>query len=339
MESTWESRDLPVLDAVVRYFDEQPEAARLTLDEAAELTHRDRMDVYRALKPLAPAFVRLQDLWGDRPDALVWGVTDEARRTVGQWRSSMMPAVSLEPEQEELLKTLVEASRNVPRGQRQEFHCLSDLNGDQILHPGIPNRKMPVYKGDIGTLASEGLLNMTGTRSFDLSSQGFRLYGELQHRSGAPAQQIEAELKRYLDSDAFQRSYPEAHRKWAEADKRLWASDSQQQLTMIGHLCREAMQEFAAALVNRYQPSGVDANKAHDVARIRLVLDQHASKLGTTLASFLDALLAYWGTVSDLVQRQEHGAQKEGIPLMWEDGRRAVFQAIIVMFEIDRALS
>src|SRR6266567_641381 len=164
------------------------------------------MDVYRALKPLAPAFVRLQDLWGDRPDALVWGVTDEARRAVGQWRSSMMPAVSLEPEQEELLKTLVEASRNVPRDQRQEFHCLSDLNGDQILHPGIPNRKMPVYKGDIGTLASEGLLNMTGTRSFDLSSQGFRLYGELQHRSGAPAQQIEAELKRYLDSDAFQRS-------------------------------------------------------------------------------------------------------------------------------------
>jgi hypothetical protein len=39
------------------------------------------------------------------------------------------------------------------------------------------------------------------------------------------------------------------------------------------------------------------------------------------------------------VQRQEHGAQKEGRPLVWEDGRRVVFQTAIVMFELDRALS
>jgi hypothetical protein len=259
-------------------------------------------------------------------------------------RTDDVDDVPLLPEQEELLKQLVEASRNVPRDQRQKFHCLSGLDGDQILHPGIPDRQLPVYAGDIDTLANEGLLNLMyshqrGVRSFDVSPMGFRLYEELQHRSGAPAQQIEAELKRYLDSDAFQRSYPQAHRKWAEAAERLWASDSQQQLTTIGHLCREAMQEFATALVSRYQPLGVDANKAHDVARIRAVLDQQASKVGTTLAPFLGALLAYWGAVSDLVQRQEHGAQKEGTPLVWEDGRRAVFQTAIVMFEIDRALS
>jgi hypothetical protein len=82
-----------------------------------------------------------------------------------------------------------------------------------------------------------------------------------------------------------------------------------------------------------------DAKKAHDVARIRSVLDQHTSRLGTTLAPFLGALLSYWGAVSDLVQRQEHGAQKEGTPLMWADGRRVVFQTAIVMFETDRALS
>jgi hypothetical protein len=74
------------------------------------------------------------------------------------------------------------------------------------------------------------------------------------------------------------------------------------------------------------------------VARIRSVLQQHAAKLGTTAAPFLDALLVYWGTVSDLVQRQEHGAQKEGRPLVWEDGRRVVFQTAIVMFEVDRTL-
>jgi hypothetical protein len=69
------------------------------------------------------------------------------------------------------------------------------------------------------------------------------------------------------------------------------------------------------------------------------VLDQHRPRVGTTAAPFLVALLAYWGTVSDLVQRQEHGAQKEGGPLVWEDGRRVVFQTAIVMFEVDRALS
>jgi len=33
------------------------------------------------------------------------------------------------------------------------------------------------------------------------------------------------------------------------------------------------------------------------------------------------ALLAYFGTVSDLIQRQEHRAQKQGTPLNWEDAR------------------
>jgi hypothetical protein len=49
-------------------------------------------------------------------------------------------------------------------------------------------------------------------------------------------------------------------------------------------------------------------------------------------------LLAYFGTVSDLIQRQEHGAQKEGEGLMWEDARRVVFQTALVMFELDRVL-
>jgi hypothetical protein len=69
------------------------------------------------------------------------------------------------------------------------------------------------------------------------------------------------------------------------------------------------------------------------------VLDLQAKQLGTTEKPFLDALLGYWGTVSDLIQRQEHGGQKEGQSLVWEDGRRVVFQTAVVMFEIDRSLS
>jgi hypothetical protein len=62
------------------------------------------------------------------------------------------------------------------------------------------------------------------------------------------------------------------------------------------------------------------------VARIRSVLEHLAGLLGATEKPLLDALLTYWGTVSDLVQRQEHGAQREGESLSWADSRRVVFQ-------------
>jgi hypothetical protein len=255
-----------------------------------------------------------------------------------------MNGVLLEGEQEDLLKALVEATRNTPRDQRQKFLYLKTTGPDFIRHPGLPGQNLPVYEGDLDVLEQEGLLNVTysgrlNARSFDVSPLGFRVYEEIQRRSGAPAQQVEEELMRYLDADAFQGAHPVAHRKWTEAAERLSASDSQQQLTTIGHLCREAMQAFATGLVDHHQPPDVDTDKAHDVARIRSVLQQHTAKLGTTAAAFLGALLAYWGTVSDLVQRQEHGAQKEGRPLVWEDGRRVVFQTAVVMFEVDRALS
>ena len=93
-----------------------------------------------------------------------------------------------------------------------------------------------------------------------------------------------------------------------------------------------------------------DVDRVHGVAGCRLGLDLTEPGLGQEAAgellaergpdshpvvgerdrAFLDALLTYWGTVSDLVQRQEHGAKKEGEPLMWEDARRVVFQTAIV---------
>jgi hypothetical protein len=253
-----------------------------------------------------------------------------------------MSSVLLEQEQEELLKALVEASRNVPRDERTEFHLMTDAGGKSIMHPGLPGRQVRVHEGDIDILQAQGLLLVMQIgrvhRSFVVTPRGSSLYEELRHRSGAPTQQVEETLMRYLDSDVFQRSYPLAYRKWAEAAALLWNSDSQQQWTMIGHLCREAIQEFATALVERHRPPGVDQDKAHDVNRIQAVLDQQRPKLGTT-AVLLDALVAYWRAASGLVQRQEHGAQKEGRPLVGEDGRRVVFQTAIVMFEVDRALS
>lgn len=248
----------------------------------------------------------------------------------------------LEPEQEELLARLVEADRHLDHDQRGSFLFIQTTQDDFIRHPGLPDGHVFVRTGDLHALHDEGLLRVirqgSGTWFFDVSSQGRTIYEEMKTRAGAPVHQVEQEVAGYLDAPVFQRRYPKAHRRWAEAVVKLWGSDSRQQSTTIGHLCREAMQEFASALVERHQRPGVDQNETPEVAKISAVLRQHAARLSTTTGTFLDALLTYWDTVSDLVQRQEHGAQKDGRPLVWEDGRRVVFQTAIVMFEIDRAL-
>jgi hypothetical protein len=96
------------------------------------------------------------------------------------------------------------------------------------------------------------------------------------------------------------------------------------------------MQAFAesACHVAGLPPQPNDPAKT--VARIRAVLDQLA---GDAKKNFLKALLAYWGTASDLMQRQEHGAGKEREKLSWEDARIVVFQTMLVMYEIARFIS
>lgn len=345
MESTWASRDLPVLDALVRRYEERGGAA--TPIDGHQLANQLGMpseQVTLAVEALRPSHVDAQILSHPGGDAYVLrSVTAEARRAVGQWRPSMVDQVPLLPEQRDLLTKLVEASRNVPAAQREPFLYAESAGGSDIQHRGLPDGQLAVYPADLDVLEREGLLSATHSQSFarmiDVTPRGFQVYEELQRSADTPLRQVEDRLTRYLDSDAFQGSYPEAYRKWSEAAEKLWASDSEQQLTTIGHLCREAMQAFATALVDRYQPPNVDQHKAHDLNRVRAVLSQDAARIGTTTTPFLDALLGYWKAISELVQRQEHGGQKEGRELVWEDGRRVVFQTAVVMFEVDRALT
>jgi hypothetical protein len=66
------------------------------------------------------------------------------------------------------------------------------------------------------------------------------------------------------------------------------------------------------------------------------MLGMKRDALGDTTYKFL---LAYWAAVNDLAERAEHGSQQEGSPLLWEDGRRLVFQTLLVMVELKAALS
>src|SRR6266511_1582243 len=101
-------------------------------------------------------------------------------RSVPEVRKLVMTdGVLLQPEQEELLKALVEASRNVPRDEREEFHLLTDGDGTSVMHPGLPGRQMRVHQGDVDILEADGLLLVTQIgrwhRSFVVTPLGFSL--------------------------------------------------------------------------------------------------------------------------------------------------------------------
>lgn len=254
--------------------------------------------------------------------------------------------LSLEKEQEELISILVESARKMPRERRQSFRAYWPGSGTEkwiVEHRGLPGGKIWIHPGDLQLLSQQGFLIVLNRNrsdlSFDLHPNGFTYYEEMKNRAGKATERIEAEVKTYLDTDDFRHRHPESYAKWADAESKLWGSDSADQLTTIGHLCRESMQEFARALIEMYKPEKVDPIMAHTKNRIRSVINARSERLGDTEKPFLDALISYWDSIDDLTQRQEHGAQKEGKPLLWEDGRRLVFQTAIIMFEIDRALS
>ncbi len=257
----------------------------------------------------------------------------------------MVQNIFLEPEQEELLVKLVEAWRNVTHEERRKFMYADSFEGTILLHPGLPSGNMMVsFSGDIEILGKYGLLSISrhperkDIRGFHIMPAGFRYYEHLKTKLGQPVERVQSTIREYLSSSSFERTFPGAYQKWTEAETLLWSADSERQLSMIGHLCREAMQEFASGLITLYKLPNIDPNIQNTVARIRAVLNHRVASLGKNEKAFLDALLPYWGTVVDLVQRQEHAGQKEGEPIVWEDSRRVVFQTAVVMFEIASAL-
>ena len=251
-------------------------------------------------------------------------------------------AVLLLDIQKELLLELVKAEHAVSQEERRKFIVVGSQGQTAILHAGLPGN-LQANIGNIESLGEAHLLRIgrgsSGGVTFSITPFGFKYSQWLREVSGEPIQRVTNETRIYLLSEDFRSRYPVVYEKWAQAEVALWGEDSASQLTTIGHLCREALQEFTGVIVERVKPPKVNSEKTMTVARMRAVLDHVAGQLGTTEKPFLDALLAYWGTLGDLVQRQEHGAQREGKPLEWEDARRVVFQTVVVIFEIDHAIS
>ena len=237
-------------------------------------------------------------------------------------------------DQKELLAVMVEAQRAVPKDRRFPFLLSTTSDGSHLIHEGLPGN-VGAHSGDLDTLAEKGLLRPSfssgGTPNYDVTNEGFAYYEWTRTAEGQPLENVEAEVRRFLDSDIFRRRHAKALERWRNAGERLWGADDDATFTEIGHVCREAIQAFAEDVGAAGNP---DPTKTVDRIRYAFV----SLDVGSRTRAFAEALLVYWGTVSDLIVRQEHGATKEGEPLSWEDARRCVFQTALVMFEIDRIL-
>lgn len=241
--------------------------------------------------------------------------------------------------QRELIVTLVEAAR---RGKlRPGFSYLQQPPGaaPRFEHPGLRGA-LSMSIGDIEELEAAGLLThqsiTAGVGSFELTTGAFSTFDQLKLEAESAAARVEHALHSYLEAPLFRERYAGAYDAWAHASRLLWSDEPQIHYSTIGHLCREAAQQFAAVLSGAPADAASDADRPKTVARIRARLGDIQS---ASTRAFCDALLAYWGTVSDLAQRQEHAGNKEGESLAFEDARRVVFQTAIVMFEIASVLA
>jgi hypothetical protein len=244
--------------------------------------------------------------------------------------------LGLEPTQRDLLARMVEADRRVTPQEARSFIFIQTYGGSELLHRHFSG---PVDKLDLDELVAAGLLRPSmgsrGSSSYTVTNHGRTYYAAMKTAEGEAAEHVEAEVRHFLDSELFRKRHPTAYARWSEAEAAVWDAEDESALTQLGHVCREAMILFAADLIGDDPSPGLsDASRTVDRLRAALVergLSEAVSQMG-------GALVAYWGTVSDLVVRQEHGATKEREPLTWEDGRRCVFMTGLVMFEIDHAL-
>ncbi len=246
----------------------------------------------------------------------------------------MTVAAELEPEQRQLFAEMVEAERDLPRDQRRWF-LVRVLEGD--LLEGPPDGQRRVIAADLDELVYAGYLRVDMHGNYAISPEGRAFYAEMQLQAGEHTQRADAEVRRYLDGEAFRSTYPGAYDLWTEAEDLLWRADSQRELTTIGHKVREAMQQFATEVVERYQPPNVETNPALVNKRLGAVIAATLPNLPDARGEVLKRLGDYAEATVDLVQRQEHGAQKEGEPLTWGDARRVVLHVAFIMFEFSAA--
>jgi hypothetical protein len=100
-----------------------------------------------------------------------------------------------------------------------------------------------------------------------------------------------------------------------------------------GHKMREAAQAFATAMIQKFGADDPPPDVKLVKRRLGAVIAHNRSMVGDKQRRLLESLGTLWETTVDLIERQEHAAQKEGEPVSWNDGRRIVTLTMFLMVE------
>jgi hypothetical protein len=226
----------------------------------------------------------------------------------------------------------------VPREERRPCVVSRPLGGTRLQGNGLSRG---VLWEDFVTIANTGVLQvepMKDASSFVISPLGRQFYAELTQDDQGQTAQIEEDVWRYFDTQEFQQAYPDTYLKWKGASQAVWSSDGAREFSAVGLLCREAMQAFATELIARHGVERANDDLAATRDRFSAVVNARRSDIGDRKSTLLDALFDYWREVGNLVQRQVHANERQVEELVWDDGRRVVFQLGFVMFEAARTL-
>lgn len=250
--------------------------------------------------------------------------------------------MKIDSEQKKIFIHFVDKYKDIIKDKRYKFVATHLADGSTIIgHPLKPNIDFKISKIDFEALSFNNLFNgyyldSPHTMQFIISLEALEVYELLKKEKILPLDRVENDSSNYIKSKEFIEKYPRAYQKWLMAEELYLKETNNKNLTTIGHLCRESLQEFSEELlVNKFINKKFP--KSHIIAKIKYVFETIGNNSSST-EKFLDSLLNYWGNVSDLVQKQEHGAQKEKSVLKINDARRIIFHSAIVMYEIDKTI-
>lgn len=225
----------------------------------------------------------------------------------------------------------------IDRLTREDY---GDAEGDalvtELTRVGVSMPRISLYNMLRG-LTAAGYVDaiFTGGMTFDL----LRLtpYGREEAREVDPFLRVHAEARFVLGSRSFAENYPGAFDAWATGERLLWEDDIAANLTTIGHNMRDATQLFATALVHEHRPPNVTDDRTKVQLRLGAVIAMYRTRLAEPRRLALEALGNLWEANNRLIQRQVHGASKEGEQVTWDDARRVVFLTMFLMVEFAAA--
>ena len=248
----------------------------------------------------------------------------------------------LEVEQINLFCQIVDAHRNVIPSKRTDFIVTRDSTSDSMLHPGFSNGWADVVIVDLRILDNSGLIKIYNSNnphtefSFTLTSLGFQYYEYIKDKSISPIERIQKETLNFINIPSFEQRYKNAFLKWKESEKLLWSTNTEINISTVGHLCREALQDFLDILISRHHLGKDYPQKDKTKGRVKALINNRKSTSSDTILKLLEKFYEFWDMLNELVQRQEHYGLKERETIVLEDAKRVVLYTVIIMQELDK---